>query len=216
MKTNNNPNPISHKEAVKDQMADHFVLGTLDPEKQARFEAHFFDCNECFENVRIASEFLQHAHRILSPEPEKGSFAQFIADFRRPATRVMASLFLAVAGFGIHQQMRIAHIQIPAQEYRAYLTEQTRSPGSEKPISVPRNARLALEAGFLQRDEFKSYRSLILSEPDKRIKYIVPLHLEKDDVSATIVFPPEILPEGTYSILIQGQMSDGKWKALEE
>ena len=46
MDTSIDPNPMSHEEAVKNQVAEHFALGTLDPEDRARFEAHFFDCGE--------------------------------------------------------------------------------------------------------------------------------------------------------------------------
>jgi putative zinc finger protein len=210
------PNPMSHEDAVRNQMAEHFALGELTREDRERFEAHFFDCGECYENVRLASEFLHHTHRVLSPEHEKGHVARFLADLWRPAPRVMASLFLGVVGISIHQQMQISNLRKPEQEQRVYLTELTRSPGKEKEVSVPRGQRLALEAGFVPKDDFKAYRSLILSEPDKRIEFTVPLHLAEDEVSATIVLPPEILHEGTYSMLIQGQQKDGQWKALEQ
>jgi hypothetical protein len=207
---------MNHEDAVRNQMAEHFALGELTREDRERFEAHFFDCSECFENVRLASEFLHHTHRVLSPEHEKGPVARFFAELWRPTTRVMASLFVGAVGLSIYQQVLIGDLQKPKQVWHAFLTEQTRSPGNEKEISVPRGIRLALETGFLQRDEFKAYRSLILTEPDKRIKYIVSLHLEEDDASATIVLPPEILHEGTFSVLIQGQRRDGQWKALED
>lgn len=210
------PNPMSHEDAVRNQMAERFALGELARESRESFEAHFFDCNECFENVRRASEFLHHTHRVLSPEYEKGPVARFVAELWRPTTRVMASLFVGVVGLSIYQQVLIGDLQKPKQVWHAFLTEQTRSPGNEKKISVPRGIRLALETGLSQRDEFKAYRSLILTEPGRQIKYIVPLHLEEDDASATIVLPPEILHEGTFSVLIQGQRRDGQWKALED
>jgi hypothetical protein len=216
------PNPMSHEEAVKNRVAEHFALGELTPEDRQRFEEHFFDCNECFENAHLASEFLHHTHKVLSPEQEKNAMARFLSDLWRPGARVTATLCLGLIGFSIQQQTRISHLQQgishlqqPTQVWHAYLTEQTRSPGNEKEISVPPGERLALEAWFLQREEFQSYRSLILSEPDKQIKFIVPLHLEESAVSATIVLPPEILHEGTYSMLIQGRQKDGQWKTIE-
>lgn len=209
-------NPISHSEAVKGQMAEHFALGTLNPEDLARFEAHFFDCDECFESARLASEFLQHSRRVLPREREIGAFARFIADLRRPATGIMASLFLATVGFGIQQHMRVIQLQGPVQERRAYLSEQTRSPGNEKTISVPDDVRMTLEVGFLPQDKFKSYRALILREPDKKVLYTVPLLVEKDDSTAAIMLSPETLRNGTYSILIQGKLSDGNWQSLVE
>jgi hypothetical protein len=215
MNTSMNPDSMSHEEAAKNQVAEQFALGELAPADRKRFEAHFFDCEECFENARMASEFLQHAKQVLDPQPEKSLLARFAADLWRPATCVMTSLFLSVGGLAVYQQVRIAQLQAPAQVWRAYLTEQTRSPGNEKEISVPPGVRLELEAGFLQRDEFKSYRFLILSEPDKRVKYTVPLHLQEDDASGVVILPPEVLPEGTYSVLIQGQQRNGEWKAVE-
>jgi hypothetical protein len=179
-----------------------------------RFEAHFFDCNDCFENVRIASEFLQHSRRVLSREPEKGAFARFLGDLHRPATVVMASLFLVTFGFGVQQHMQVSHLQAPAQELRTYLSEQTRSPGNAKNISVSPDVRLSLQVGFAPQDQFKSYRALILSEPAQRTLYTVPLVV--DDSNTAIILFPETLHDGTYSILIQGKLDDGSWKPLVE
>jgi hypothetical protein len=210
------PNSMTHEEAVRNQVAEHFALGELAQEDRERFEAHFFDCDECFESASVASEFLHHAHKVLPPEEEKNAVARFLTELWRPTTRVMATLCLGLVGFGIYQQTGISNLKRPTQVWHTDLMPQTRSPGNEKEISVPRGTRLVLEAGFLQRDEFKSYRSLILSEPDKQVKYVVPLHLEEGAVSAMIVLPPEILNEGTYSMLIQGQHKDGQWIAIQE
>jgi hypothetical protein len=214
MNNNIDSNPTSHAEAMKGQMAEHFALGTLNPEDRARFEAHFFDCNDCFENVRIASEFLQHSRRVLSRDPEKGAFARFFADLRRSATVIMALLFLVTVGFGVQQHIEVTHLQAPVQGQVTYLYEKTRSPGKEEIINVTRGVGTSLKVGFPSQDEFKSYRALILSEPDKKVLYTVPLVVERDDSSAMIIFPPETLRDGTYSILIQGTLGDGSWKSL--
>lgn len=210
-----NPNPMNHEEAVRNQMAERFVLGELTQHDSQRFEEHFFDCNECFENARLASEFLHYTYRALPREPEKSRMAHFIIDLWRPAARVMATLFLATASFAVFQQTKIARLQEPVQVWPVYLTEQTRSPGNEKEISVPPGVLLELGTGFLQRDEFTAYRFLILSEPDKRTRYMVPLHLQENDTSGTVVIPQNTLQEGTYSVLIQGKQRDGQWKALQ-
>jgi hypothetical protein len=210
------PNPMSHEEAIKNRAAERFALGELTQGDRHRFEEHFFDCTECFENAHLATEFLQHTHKVLSPEQEKSAMASLLTDLWRPVPRVMAMLCLGLIGCGIQQQMTISRLQQPAQLLVAVLNEQTRSPGSERQISVPPGDRLAFGMMVPQREEFQSYRSLILSEPDKQVKFTVPLHLGADPVSATIVLPAEILHEGTYSILIQGRQKDGQWKTIEE
>ncbi len=216
MNTSMDPNPISHEDAVRKQMAENFALGQLTREDRERFEAHFFDCDECLENVRLASEFLHHTHRVLPREPEKGAMARLIADLRRPAALVATALFLVACGTGVHQQIQIADLKMPRDGLRVFLEEQTRSPGKEKTISVPPDTTLFLVAALTQKAEFKSYRAQILSEPDKHPKYTVPLHPGANDNSAAVAVPREALPEGSYSLIIQGQQSSGQWKTLEE
>lgn len=215
-KKNLDPNPMSHEEATKDLVAERFVLRELSYEDRERFEDHFFNCAQCFRDVQVASEFLHRAHKAPSREWERRPAINLLTEFWRPAPAILAVLFLCAAGTGFYQERTIRELKGPRQESRFYLTEQTRSDGSEKQITVPRGVRLALEAGLMPQREFKSYRAQIVSEPDKRVRYTVPLQVGEDDISVTIVMPPEILEEGNYSLIFEGKRNDDSWIVLKE
>src|SRR5262249_55000323 len=151
--------------------------------------------------VRVASEFLHRAHKAPSREWESRPATDLLAGLWRPVPAILALLFLCAAGTGFYQEREIRQLKGPKQESRFYLIEQTRSAGSEKQIKVPRGVRLALEAELLPQPEFKSYRAQIVSEPDKRVRYTVPLQVRDDDSSVTIVMQSEILQEGNYSLI---------------
>lgn len=214
-KKNLDPNPMSHEEATKDLVAERFVLRELSYEDRERFEDHFFDCAQCFEDVQVASEFLHRAHKAPSRDWERRPATNLFTEFWRPAPAILALLFLFAAGTGFYQESKIRELKGPKQVSHFYLKEQTRSTGSEKQITVPRGILLALEAGFTPQPEFKSYRARIVGVPDKRVRYAVPLQVS-EDTSVTIVMPPEILQEGNYSLIFEGKRNDGSWTVLKD
>ena len=213
---NYDPNPMSHEQATKNQVAERFALGELSHEDRERFEDHFFDCAQCFRDVQLASEFLHGAYKALSREREIRPTINLLTAFWRPAPAILAVLFLCATGTGFYQESKIRELKGPKQESRFYLGEQTRSAGSEKQITVPRGIRLALEAGFTPRPEFKSYRARIVSESDRRVRYTVPLQVSENDDSVTIVMPSELLEEGDYSLILEGKRNDDSWIVLKE
>lgn len=216
MNSNIEINPVSHEEAIRQQMAERFALGELPYEDRARFEAHFFDCKKCFEDTCLSAEFLHHSHTVLSPGHERGQLTRFWGDLWRPAPVLMTVLFLCAGGGWVYQGRQIADLKRPKQEMRVFLTEQTRSPGNEKLITLDRGIGVSLEAGFVALPGFTSYRAQIFDVSDKYLKYTVPLHVDEKDVTFTIIIPPGVLQEGTYSMIIQGQHSDGRWEILME
>jgi len=209
-------NPVSHEEAIKQQMAERFALGELPDEDRAGFEAHFFACKECFEDTRLSAEFLRHSHTVLSPRHENGQLTRFFSDLWRPAPVLMTVLFLCASGGWVYEGQQIADLRRPKQEMRVFLTEQTRSPGNGKLVALYRGMGVSLEAGFVSLPGFRSYRAQIFDVPDKHLKCTVPLRLDEKDVTFTIIIPPGVLRDGTYSMIIQGQRSDDRWETLKE
>jgi hypothetical protein len=212
---NYDPDPMSHEQATKNHVAERFALGELSHEDRERFEDHFFDCDQCFGDVQLASEFLHGAYNALSRKREIRPALKFLTEFWRPAPAILAVLFLCATGTGLYQESKIRELKGPKQASRFYLKEQTRSAGSEQQITVPRGVRLALEAELTPQPEFKSYRARIVSEPDKRVRYTVPLQVSEDEL-VTIVMPSEILEEGNYSLIFEGKRNDDSWIVLKE
>ena len=113
--------PMSHEEAITKQMVERFALGELTGEDREKFEAHFFDCQECFDEVRLTSEFLHHARYVLSREPEKSWLARMTADLWRPAPALVSALLLCVVGTAFYQNHKIEMMSRPKLEARYFL-----------------------------------------------------------------------------------------------
>jgi hypothetical protein len=200
--------PMHHEEASTKQMVERFALGELTGEDRERFEAHFFDCQKCFDDVRLTSEFLHHARHVLSPEPEKGWFARMTADLWRPAPAVVCALLLLAVGTGFYQNRKIEAISRPREEARYFLGGQTREPKSEKTIVARRDVQLSVGVEFMPRKEFKAYQAQITSESGK-VQYSMPLNPQEGDDSAYVVLSPETLKEGKYNLFIFGEPRSG-------
>ncbi|HZT35200.1 MAG TPA: hypothetical protein VFA15_04720, partial [Nitrososphaera sp.] len=107
---------MNHEEAARNQMVERFALGELRGSDRERFEAHFFDCQECFDEVQVTSEFLRHARSVLSREPEKSWLSRMTADLWRPAPALASMLFLCALGTTVYQNFRIAALTRPMVE----------------------------------------------------------------------------------------------------
>jgi len=213
---------ISHGDAVQNQIAERYVLRELTEEQREAFEAHYFDCNECFRDVKLAAEFLTHTHVVLPPEKEKLGLARLTADLWRPAPALATVLFFCAVGFNFYQRQRIESLKAPRAESRYFLSGQVRgdesTPRDRAPasgtearlINVPRDVPVSVEVEVQRDSTFRSYEARILDSSDK-LRYSVPLTLGQDDISASIVIPPGSLPEGRYSLVVLAQkIEDGQ------
>lgn len=202
---------MNHEQAVKSQAAERYVLGELAQADREDFEAHYFDCQQCFEDVRQTSEFLRHSAAVLPTISEKNRFVQIFADLLRPAPALVTALFLCVIAGGAYQQIVIADLKAPRAESRYFLAGQTRAEGGEKPVVVRRDAQLSVSVEFTPGSEFKAYQAVVLNDSGKP-KYLIPLHPQENDDSVPIVLRPDSLKEGKYSVAIQAQRRDGGWQ----
>ena len=219
---------ISHGEAVQQQMAERYVLRELPEEQREAFEAHYFDCNECFRDVKLAAEFLHHTHVVLPPEKEKSGLARLTADLWRPAPALATALLVFALGVNVYQRQKIEALKAPRAESRYFLSGQARGDetasldrtaerggGGPEPrlITVPREVPVSVEVEVQRDSTFRSYEAHILDSFDK-LRYSVPLALGPDDISASIVLPPGSLPEGRYSLVVVGQKIEGGQKEV--
>jgi hypothetical protein len=96
---------MEHKDAIGCQAAVRYVAGELSPEGRDAFEAHFFDCPECTEEVRWEQIFAANVRAIARDEREQPYRAGWLESCqawfrRRPAfalslagNAVLASVF---------------------------------------------------------------------------------------------------------------------------
>ena len=56
---------MDHNKAVRLLALERYVLGELPPPLRDEFEAHYFECEECAEDVRAAAEFVDNVRAVL-------------------------------------------------------------------------------------------------------------------------------------------------------
>ena len=103
---------MEHDEAVRSRAAEHYVAHELSPADRDGFEEHFFDCQECADDVRFEMTFAanaravfreQRAEQLPVPAPRRASpWGRWLALGRpRPALAFsFAANFALAAGLG--------------------------------------------------------------------------------------------------------------------
>lgn len=205
-----------HQEAVKNLMAERYLLGELNAGEREAYEEHLFSCNACFEQVKAGTEFVGHLRRIgveePSPVPVPGFMARVARNLRQPGTVTALGLFLFASGIGVHQNTVITRLKEPRPELRSTLTGVAHGSSEINLIRTSRNSGLSLSVEYVRKGEFISYQAQILSGTGK-ILHTVALPEKQLGIMASIVMPAEALEPGQYSVVVLGRRTDG---SLEE
>ena len=93
---------MEHEEAVRSQAAQNYVAGKLSEPQRGAFEAHFFDCPECAEEVRWEQIFMANLAAVRREESAKSVFPRWLGSWRvafqwRPARLSLAANFALAA-----------------------------------------------------------------------------------------------------------------------
>ena len=84
-----NTRMINHDDAVKDLMAERYLLGELNTAERDAYEEHLFSCDACFEQVKAGTEFVTHLRHIGTEAPQApllpGFMSRIVTSARQPA-----------------------------------------------------------------------------------------------------------------------------------
>ncbi len=56
---------MDHNEALRLHAVEKYALGELPASLRNEFEEHYFECEECAEDVRAAAEFVDNVRAVL-------------------------------------------------------------------------------------------------------------------------------------------------------
>ena len=202
---------INHDEAVKDLMAERYLLGELNTIDREAYEEHLFSCDACFDQVKVGTEFVAHLRHIGTDDPHPpvpGFMGRLMANARQPLPVTMFGLLLMVGGFSVHQISEISYLKEPRAEVRSTLTGIAHGSSEANKIIVSRNSALSLNVEYTPKGEFVSYRVRILSSSGKAL-HTVALPETQVGTTAAIDLPADALRPRQYSIVVFGRRSDG-------
>src|SRR5262249_7160769 len=140
-----NTRVIDHQQAIKDMLAERYLLGELAEDERDAYEAHLFECNVCFAQVKAGTDFVnyvkQHGAEAPAPAPPFRGWRGLLPQAFRP-TPPFAFAACLLAAPSLYKNMAIKKLKAPQVDPRYMLTD---PPGAaEKAVLVPRHSRVRL------------------------------------------------------------------------
>lgn len=207
-----NSRNIDHEEAVRNLMAERYLLGELESIEREAYEEHLFSCDACFEQVKTGTEFVSHLRHIGTDEARPalapGFFGGFVNSLQQPATIVAFALLICVSTIGIFQQRMITRLRRPQVTPSFFLSDGARA-GGVKTIALPPNTRFDLSIQLLQRGDFASYQGQILDQSE-RVKSSFPISAEQTQDTIHLLLDSSLLRPGSYFVVVNGIAPDGR------
>jgi Putative zinc-finger len=201
---------MEHEEAMKNLVAERYLLGELTENDRDAYEEHLFSCPVCFEQVRVGTEFVGHLRRMGTEKPvERIAPARpgFFAALRQPVTAMVFALLTIVSGVSLHQSQIISGLK-QAQVVPSFFL----SDGAKGPVNTlirPANSRFGLKFDLLEPGDFKSYEGQILSESGKKGQaFLIPTEQVKNNAIQVLLDSGDLKSE-TYFIVVNGISPDG-------
>lgn len=205
----------NHQEAVKNLMAERYLLGELNAGEREAYEEHLFSCDACFEQVKAGTELVGHLRQIGAEEAAaRPRWSQLIYRAVRPsAALVFGVMFLCTAGVSVRQAMVIHRLNDPEAVMVATVKRASRA--SEMPISVPRRGHFELRAVYQPEQKLQSYTARVVGVSGKEMAPVairkpetgeVQLRLDADRFrNGDYILIVEAIDQTTHSIRVIGQ-----------
>jgi hypothetical protein len=210
---------MDHAHAIRSGAAERYLLDELDETERSEYEEHFFDCQECAEEVKSGASFAANAKAVFPSltresvvrENERAGRGGWIALFWPAPVGVAAALVLslglgiyqaAVVGPGLRRQLAEAEGIQPAAMH--FLSLSRSGPSVVRLGKDTRALGLTLSTGTT--GTFAYYRCE-LQDPGGRVVKWVTLPAPAKGNELNLVIHSSSLPPGPYVLVIQGLAS---------
>ena len=188
---------IDHELCVRQRMAERYLLGELPPADRAAFEAHYFGCEECADEVRVGFELRENARSIFAEEARQRRFSWM------PLAACIALLFVT----GLQNLVVLPHLrkQIAGLHQAQVLAATVVAPASrgaapEAAISAARAfVPISLAIGAVPSAE--RYECELRSAPGQLLETIPAARMEPDS-NLTLLIPSDEVPSGRYEVAV--------------
>ncbi|WP_348264810.1 zf-HC2 domain-containing protein [Telmatobacter sp. DSM 110680] len=212
---------MEHNEAIKQMVAERYLLGELSPEQRDAFEEHAFDCSECSLELRAGAAFIDAAKVELpkltpaspapsvpySPRPDRKRINW--QSWLRPAFAIPAfAALLAVVGYqnlSTIPSLRMAATQPSLLPSTAFHAGTRGAAHTQVQADRTQGAVLSIE---LPQDSGVATYSFTLYDPQGKQLWTRTLTAAKAGASGdgivSLVIPGIGLTQGSYTLAIAG------------
>jgi len=222
---------MEHGEAVKEMMAERYLLDELTPELRDAYEEHVFGCPECALDLRTGAAFINEAKqqlpslteqpakpaRTLESAPKRDFLAWLRPLFANPmvAGPVFAALLVVV---GYQNLVTVPQLESAAKAPRLMpvttLHGGTRSAGKTV-IEADRKDGVAIVVDIPEQTGYSAY-AFDLYDPEGKAAWNYSVVAAKDsDGTLALQIPGPGLKEGAYTLAVRGIGADGTKAEIE-
>ena len=205
---------MDHSEAVRLDAAEKYILGELSPEIREAYEAHFFECEECANEVKATAAFAGALHEVLRNEapqaaPERAGIQRWFFWLRplvfAPALAVLLGIVCYQNCVTIPNLESAAAVSGAAQsaDFVSLLGVNSRGDAA-KTFQVHRDRPIILGIDIPASSEFSSYL-LKLQDGSNRVIHQDSVSPSEAKNTVHVVLPKGSMSSGRYTLVILGE-----------
>jgi len=216
---------MDHREALRLQAAEKYVLGELSPQLRDEYEEHYFECQECAEELKTTVAFVDSARGVLQAEvpvrteaesvqPRKAGWLAWL----RPAVAVpvFAALLLVVGYQNLVTIPRLQHgVSVSGQDadFVSLIGANSRSEGL-KVYQIHRDKPAILELDIPTSEGFGGY-DCQLQDASERVVYQQRVSAADAKRTVHLIVPTGHLQAGNYTVTVLGEKAGGQASPAE-
>jgi len=216
---------MDHADATLTGAAERYVIGDMEEQERERYEAHFFSCADCADEVRAAARFVENARPLLHTVPDPAVsvwraparvtgpswWDALVASFRVPLGAAAAGLVLVgiVAYQSLIVMPTLRHDLRQAESLQtapSYFLSVARGPAPVIALSSGERAvTLTLSRSFDR--TFPFYRVDVQDAHSRSIQSSVVRPVGTDQ-ELPLLLKVSDLPSGPYVVVVTGMESE--------
>lgn len=204
---------MDHAEAVQSQVAEKYLLGELSAAQQDEFAEHFFDCEECANDIRMTSLFVDTTKKVLATDRAQAprSRSKWWSSQWQPARYAIAASVAFLALILYQNLVTIPKLRSSSapQALAFFSLADLGARGSVQAAINPVHGKpFILLLDIPPHPNMSEYRCQVLSPNGSQV-----LSIDVSEAAAKktvpLLIPASALTGGNYFFTISGRSSDG-------
>lgn len=216
---------LDHKTIEQEEFVEKYVLHQLTPEETEAFEAHFFECDECFEKVKLTQKVVYGIKQAVKEgskqeQPSQQTFEKKIINiFSQPAFSIAAVVLILILSYpairGIWLQQQIKELRTPKPIVYSFTLEESNtrsienifSAGTSSPVmlEIPKNAEFFMLSFTILESSTsnQAYRAQIVNQNKQVIWETKRLKGSGEFGIYSILCPSSFFSDGAYLLKVE-------------
>jgi hypothetical protein len=212
-----NARMIDHEEAIRNMIAERYLLGELTESDRDAYEEHLFSCPVCFEQVKAGTEFVGHLRHLVTEDPTPavapGFIGKLAANAAQPLTIGLLTVLICISSVSTYQFKLIRQMKAPEVVSTITVPPASRSTGTV--ITPSRNGSFELRIVFTPVQELNNYKAQVINASGKEITKVSIVEPQPDGIQ--VRFNAGTFHDGKYVLIVQGvERATGNTRNIEQ